>query len=233
MTRVLFLDDGGVLSDNERRATQWRAHVGEFLARELGGDPAAWQEANRLALARLDKRFYDAASRSRFRPGSYWRQDGVLWLADMCAHVKVPMPAEDAAAEIAQRASRYVTERVRAFYPDVIATLRELRARGHIVHTSSGAMEADLDGYLRAEGVRDLFGTLYGSDIVDTWKLGPDFYRAVLAHSGADAHDAVTVDDSRAAVGWARDCGMKALLLRRDDPSGDLRSLADLLRALA
>jgi hypothetical protein len=44
---VLFLDDGGVLNDNTVRGPQWRRLVGEYFAPRLGGDPAAWAEANR------------------------------------------------------------------------------------------------------------------------------------------------------------------------------------------
>jgi hypothetical protein len=47
--RVVFLDDGGVLNDNERRAPEWRRLLGEFFAPRLGGTPEAWRgEPDRL-----------------------------------------------------------------------------------------------------------------------------------------------------------------------------------------
>jgi len=42
--RVVFLDDGGVLNDNDRRAVEWRRLLGEFFAPRLGGTPEAWGE---------------------------------------------------------------------------------------------------------------------------------------------------------------------------------------------
>lgn len=223
-----------MLSDNERRTRQWQQHVGDFLSRELGGAPARWAEANRYAIERSWERFRDPA-RARRDVREYIHSDGRVWLADMCAQAGVALPDRDRIDDIVERAGRYVTERVRAFYPEVAEALRSLRARGYVLYTSSGNIEADLDGYLRAEGVRELFRTLYGSDIVNTWKLGPQFYSAILAHAGIPPGDAVMVDDSRRAVDWARASGMRALLLGRDGSASGpdvIRSLADLIAAL-
>jgi FMN phosphatase YigB (HAD superfamily) len=229
---VLFLDDGGVLSDNERRAGEWRRHLGAFLARELGGDPAAWAAANVPAVERAWACWQEAARRAE-KVHLAMREYDLVWLRDMAARVGATLPAdEDRVIELTRRTSRYVTERVRAFYPDVAPALRALRAGGHTLHTASGAVSADLEGYLRAERARDLFGTLYGVDIVDTWKASPDYYVAIFAHAGVKASAAIVVDDSRDAVGWARLTGAKAFLLSRDG-GGDLRLLADLVRALA
>ncbi len=231
---VLFLDDGGVLSDNERRAPQWRVHLGAFLSRELGGDPAAWGSANVPAFERSWARWLEAM-RARKGLRDAMRDYDLYWLREMASRVGVPLPADDdRVVELTRRTSRYVTERVRAFYPHVVASLRELHRRGHTLHTASGALEADLDGYLRAEGVRELFITLYGTDIVDTWKDGPEYYRMVFAHAGVEARDALVVDDQPSAVAWAREAGAQARWLARegDAPGDALRSLADLLERL-
>src|SRR5437867_122135 len=39
---------------------------------------------------------------------------------------------------------------------------------------------------------RDLFDRVYGSALVNTWKFGPEYYRAVLAESGVDPDRPVT-----------------------------------------
>lgn len=229
---MLFLDDGGVLSDNERRAGEWRRHLGVFLARELGGDEAAWAAANVPAVERAWDRWQEAARRGE-KLRNAMRDYDLLWLREMARRVGATLPVdEERVIQLTRRTSRYVTERVRAFYPDVAPALRALREGGHTLHTASGAIAADLDGYLRAERVRELFGTLYGVDIVDTWKAAPDYYVAIFAHAGVRASEAIVVDDSREAVGWARSAGAKAFLLSREG-GGDLRSLADLVHALA
>jgi len=165
MTRAIFLDDGGVLSDNERRHEHWTRLAGEYLARELGGDPARWGEANRYAAARLMARLEDPRNRAG----------------------------------------------------------------------SSGATKADLDGYLRAEGTRDLFGTRYGVDVVDVWKDGPGFYAAAFEHARVRPDDAVVVDDKLHNVESARVAGARAFLLDRGGGPGQadaLRSLDELVTKL-
>ncbi len=234
MKPMIFLDDGGVLSDNERRAPQWRRHVGTFLAGELGGDPEAWGEANRVAFERAWARFTSPARRTR-EPREFVRSDGRVWLVDMCRELGLDAPPLESMDDIVARAGRYVTERVRAFYPEATEALRALHARGHVLHTASNQTEADLNGYLRAEGVRELFTNLYGADVVNVWKDSPDYYRAIFAHAGVDPRNAVVVDDGPKAVAWARGAGALAFLMARTggaDDRGLLRSLADLLQVL-
>lgn len=235
MKTVLFLDDGGVLSDNTRRGAQWRRHLGEFLSREVGGEAATWGHANVPVFERAWAQWLEAM-RDGKRLRDAMREYDLFWVRGMAERVGVALPADEAhVIELARRTVRHVTERVRAFYPDVLPAVRALHARGYALHTASGALEADLDGYLRAEGVRELFGTLYGTDIVDIWKDGPAYYVAIFAHAGVDPHDAVVVDDSQSAVEWARSIGANVFLLDRSSTTGrnTLRSLADLKRALA
>ena len=44
---TLFIDDGGVLNDNSRRAPEFQRLVAQFFPPRLGGEPAAWAEGNR------------------------------------------------------------------------------------------------------------------------------------------------------------------------------------------
>ena len=53
----IFLDDGGVLNDNDRRGAEWRRLIGEFLSPRLGGEPLAWGAANRIVFDAQWKRF--------------------------------------------------------------------------------------------------------------------------------------------------------------------------------
>ena len=54
---IIFLDDGGVLNDNERRAVEWQRLIGKYLSPRLGGEPLRWAEANRVVFAEQWKRF--------------------------------------------------------------------------------------------------------------------------------------------------------------------------------
>ena len=51
--RNIFLDDGGVMSDNELRPPQWQRLLGEFMALRLGREPLEWAEANKDTAERV------------------------------------------------------------------------------------------------------------------------------------------------------------------------------------
>ena len=66
-------------------------------------------------------------------------------------------------------------------------------------------------------GTRELFGRVYGSDLLNVWKAGPAYYRAILADIETDPATAVVIDDSDRAIAWAGECGLRGVLVRRQD----------------
>lgn len=227
--RNVFVDCHGVITDGERVTAEWRRLLAEFFVPRLGGMPEAWAEANRHALARTIERL-QRPGRVRTHPRDYWREDDLVWLADMCEQVGVPTPARGFAGELVREAVSFVTAHADASRPGAPEALRELARRGYVLYTASGDLSENLDRYLRRLGARDLFRETYGSDLVGTWKDGPEFYRAVLAHSGVRAHDALIIDDQPRSIEWARQCGIAGILVSPDRPP---RSLADVAGALS
>jgi HAD superfamily hydrolase (TIGR01509 family) len=210
--RVLFLDDGGVMSDNPRRGEQWRHLVGEYFAPRLGGTHAAWAEANRAA---TDVLFEPANWRERLRASADYRGFDLRyqldWLDAMCRHVGVAMPPAEDAYDMARAATASITRRVRAAIPGVAEAIRLLHAEGYTLYTASGEPSDDLEGYLDGMGVRGCFMRLYGPDLVDTFKTGPAYYERIFADAGVDPARAVVVDDNADAVAWARQAGAQAV----------------------
>jgi hypothetical protein len=60
---AIFLDDGGVMNDNDVRGKQWQQLVAEYLSPRLGGEPDKWSAANRLVAPRVWQNFTRALSR--------------------------------------------------------------------------------------------------------------------------------------------------------------------------
>ena len=219
---TIFIDDGGVMSDNELREPQWRRLVGEFLAPRLGGTQEALAEANRLVFEPLFREYEEMV---RDHPDSdylsYW--DGYLhrWLRGMGEHAGVATPEGDECVRLAWETSAFVTSRVKAAYPGAVEAIRELRARGHTLHTASGGHSADLAGYLEAMGVRGLFDRLYGPDLVNDFKAGTSFYERIFADAAVEPRNALVVDDSPRCVGWAREVGATGVLVSSDSAPAD------------
>jgi HAD superfamily hydrolase (TIGR01509 family) len=235
---VLFVDKGGVLVDNYDLAPQWRRRIGEYLAPRLGGRPEDWGAANVPAFERQWKRFQVAAAAGG--PADirgFFAKDARLWLLDMCDGVGIERPSGDVADTIAADTVSYVKARLNIPAPRALVGLRSLRARGVVLHTASADAHDDLVEFLERVGGRDLFDRVYGSDLVNTWKFGPDYYRAVLADSGVDPARAAVIDDSPQALEWARECGLRGFLVeRRDGETFDdavARTFAEVARAIA
>lgn len=105
---TIFLDDGGVMNDNERRSAEWRRLIGEFLSPRLGGTPEAWGEANGVVFERQWRRF-EAWQLQRIAAGEWGDFFGSAVerersLREMCEHVGVM-------ARMVMRASRWRAKR--------------------------------------------------------------------------------------------------------------------------
>lgn len=235
---VLFIDDGDVMNENERRGPQWQRLVGQFFAPLLGGTPARWAEANRVVAPRLWDAFAIAAvDRVDADYEAFARAYELAWLHDMCQEVGVPVPAAAESRALARRANAFVCPRVDAAYPGVVDAIRALHARGYQLHTASGEESSALDGYLVGMGVRECFGRLHGADLVCATKSGPTYYARVFADARVAPAAVLVVDNSPAALAWAAQIGAKTALVgpAHGDHEPDLRiaGLADLPSALS
>jgi HAD superfamily hydrolase (TIGR01509 family) len=239
MTRpALFIDDGGVMNENARRARQWQRLVGQYFAARLGGASQAWAAANADVVNRL---FADYEAHFDADPGTsflkYWASYQQAWLSGMCTAVGVALPADRSAwSDLCRECESFVTRRVRAAYPGVVQVIRKLHAAGYVLRTASGERSWELEGYLAGMGVRSCFVDLYGVDLVDTAKASRLFYERIFSHAGVAPDAALVVDDSERALDWAADLGARTVLCRAEPPTNSrhlhVRQLADLSRVL-
>ena len=213
---TLFIDKGGVLVDNTVLSAQYRRLLGEFLPTELGGDPDAWANANVGAASRAFARYQQASMSAPTTSIREWFNEDVRrWLYEMCDEVGRPRPPAAQADRIANGAHEYVRRRVDIRAPRIVERLRHFHRQGLTLHVASGDQHADLVGYLDTMGTLELFGRVYGSDLLNVWKSSPAYYRAVLADTETDPAVAVVIDDSESAIAWAAECGLRGAQVRR------------------
>ena len=217
---VLFVDKGGVLIDNaEDLGPQWRRLIGEFLSRRLGGSARAWGDANVPAFERqLERWRAEMAKRGPADIRGFFAKDARLWFLDMCDAAGFARPADEEAERIAAETVDYVKAHLEIRPPEKgLLALCALKRRGLVLHMASGDSHGDLVEFLERIGARDLFDRVYGSDLVNTWKFGPEYYRAILRDSGVDADRAAVIDDSPKALSWARQSGLRVFQVARRD----------------
>lgn len=212
-TQTVFLDAGGVLIDSSVMAEPWQRAVAEHFAPKLGGTAEQWRAANIIAHVRWTARVNEAARKAGPRKGS---RDAHLaartaWLVDMCEQVGVAAPEDvDAAAE---EGIRVCARRAVVPFGDAVAGVRSLREGGYRLFTSSGEPSWEIASYLEGMGIREPFEQTYGCDLLDRWKTGPHYYRAICEDAGIDPRRAVAVDDNAVVLDWAAKLRMRTFLV--------------------
>jgi FMN phosphatase YigB (HAD superfamily) len=70
--------------------------------------------------------------------------------------------------------------------------------------------------------------------LIDAFKTGPEYYARILSAENLRPDEALFLDDSPRALGWAREAGSRTLLVGQQDQDGFERiaSLAELPRWL-
>lgn len=224
---MIFLDDGGVMNDLGVRRSQWTRMVAEFFAPKLGGTFEAWSAANSEVISRiLSAESWQARLRASKDYVSFDRQYWIDWLRWTCDLVGVLAPPDADCVALGHAASRYITPRVRAALPGVVAAIRMLRQQGFVLHTASGESSEDLDSYLRGMEVRECFDRLYGPDLLDTFKDGPLFYERMFAAASVAPQNALVVDDNAIAAAWAAQAGSKTVLITAAQSSSTSATLS-------
>ena len=217
---IIFLDDGGVMNDNEVRGPQWQHLVGEYFPPILGGASEAWADANRAYMEQMFDPVQWEARLQAFTDYHSWDAAYQFdWINGMCVSVGVTTPPAEAAIELAHQASAHILTRVQSAFPGAIDAILALHAAGYTLHTASGESSRELNGYLNGMGVRHCFGCLYGPDLINLHKIGPEYFTCILADCGVAPDTALILDDRRHVTDWIAAAGARPLLV---DPAAPL-----------
>jgi len=208
----IFLDDGGVITDKQRRAAEFGRLVGGCFVPLLGGTEEAWTRAHRVVVDRLaDPQSASALAAADFV--GFYRAYQLRWVAGMCELLGLPTLPEEECLDLAYRALAWITRRIHAALPGAVEAICLLLRQGYVLHTASGACSLELAGYFEGMGVRHCFGRLYGADLINTFKEGPEYYARLFADVGVQPAEALVVDDHAEAINWAAALGARTVLL--------------------
>ena len=122
-------------------------------------------------------------------------------------------------------------------FPEVAATLRDLRARGFALGVLSNAGEAMLAKALVATGIDNLFATVLSVERVRKFKTAPEAYSLGPQAFGVPAQELALVSSNGWDAAGAAAFGYRAFWINRNDaprerfgaaPAGEGRTMADL-----
>lgn len=229
MARIeyVFLDNGGVLTDNRRRAPQYRRLVAEYFAPRYGGTPASWEEANMNTFLPAWERFLDRVANwqdGRDLAQAEWLYNAD-WLRFLFAAAGVNAPEdEDECARIGKAAERWINPQIVTLFPGVEEAVGALALR-YRVFTASDGFSGPLSETLAP--IASAFERLYGPDIVNVPKSsGRLYYDAVFAHAGVDPSRALVLDDNLTNIRAARETGARTVYVTpQPDPVYDVPSI--------
>jgi putative hydrolase of the HAD superfamily len=141
--------------------------------------------------------------------------DGLDDLRDRCATVLIETLAlpglDNASARCAMLGALHFVP-----YPEVAATLRELRGRGHELVVVSN-WDCSLPDWLAGAGLLELVDAVVTSAVVRAAKPDPAIFDAALEIAGAGREQSLHVGDSfDKDVAGARAAGIRPVLLCRD-----------------
>jgi FMN phosphatase YigB (HAD superfamily) len=228
--RVVYLDDGGVLNDNERRAPEWRRLLGEWFTPRLGGTPEAWAAANTIVIEDIWRDWQRLQARGDEVGPDWWPAQHRRWLTGMCERVGVAVPAD---IEGTARASQlHVMRNIDCAYADAAPAMRALHAKETTLHLASGGQAWELEAYMRRMGVWELIGRPYGADLIGANKTNRRFYERIAEDSGVDPGDAIVVDSHAEPLEWADSVGFRTVHLDRLGTGSRFTRIASLAEVL-
>ncbi|KAF9317477.1 hypothetical protein BG003_000739 [Podila horticola] len=150
MPTAIFLDSGGVINDNKRRAPQWLHHLGEFFpTTRLGGTAEVWSNANRQVVKPFFSRWHEYMQQATDEASSNNKNDGespnvaviferihlTEWMKQMCSSAAESLPelkellpglSDQELFVLAKQAYQYTLQRVRADFPGAVDAIRKL-----------------------------------------------------------------------------------------------------------
>ena len=92
--------------------------------------------------------------------------------------------------------------------PEVIETLKALRAEGHSLNVLTASPHITLDPCLKRIGIFDMFDNVWSCDDFATNKSNPEIYRMAAERLGCNVQDVIFLDDNYNADKTAKSAGM-------------------------
>jgi HAD superfamily hydrolase (TIGR01509 family) len=209
---IVFLDVGGVINEKCQQTGEFGRLVGDFFASLSGGTSQAWAIAHSVVTDRLLSQESVSVQTASDYMSFYWTYQ-LNWVRGMYGLLNIPVPPEEECIDLAYRAIAWIAQRTQAVLPSAVETIRALHEQDYRLHTASGACSIEIAGYLEGMQVRHCFGRLYGADLINTFKGGPEYYARIFADVGILPAEALVVDDSLSAIAWAAQAGAKTVLV--------------------
>lgn len=207
---TIFLDFDDTLSDPTPFFSQFAREIGGYLSLRFGGEPSAWAKATADMLVAVEddyKRRFVGNPTNGYLEWLRALRFRSLHLVFEAMAMPVPPDAERFSLQVQFEA----LSQCNAAFFGAEQALAALKAQGCALHMASGQESEYLRGGLTGMGLVQYVDRLFGPDLVDCAKEGPEYYARVFAATGVRGEGAIVVDDYPPAIRWALTQGAKVI----------------------
>ena len=188
---AIFFDDGGVMNDNRLRGIQWQKMIAEYFSPKYGGEPHKWAEANFIFIQEVLSEQSDELPEYDI----YYNDYRTRWIESLFDYVGIECPPKELHTKIYEEAVDNITPNVKAAFPGVVDTIRNLHTQGFRLFTASAENSFELKGYLRGMRIVEYFDKIYGPDLINTHKFEESYYFRIFDDLNLDPRKAIIVED--------------------------------------
>ena len=206
---VLLFDFDDTLSEQSAFLLHYARAIGDALASGFGGDAEAWTRATADMLQTLEAQYV-----ARFvadPPGYNAWYDTMHPQAMALVFGNMGLPVPPDAAALSRETQRVALAQCDATFEGARDAVRSLHASGYTLHLASGNDSGHLRGALAGAKLSPCFDRLFGPDLLDCAKEGPEYYVRVFHALDIAPADALVIDNDPAALAWALDVGARAI----------------------
>lgn len=216
---VLFFDFDDTLSEQTPFLLLYARALGKLLAPHPH-ESELWTQS---AADMLEGLANDYAARFTNNPRNGYN----AWLNIMRAQAvhglfarhNLPVPTDPKA--LALRLQDAALRQCNALLPGAQEAVRTLYDAGYTLHVASANDSEHLRSALAGAELERYFTTLFGPDLIDCAKEGPEFYACLFAFLHLPPEQAIIIDNDPLALAWAMQAGARGIqvnLLPQETP---------------
>jgi phosphoglycolate phosphatase-like HAD superfamily hydrolase len=230
---TILFDFDDTLSDPIPFFLQFAREIGAYLSPRFGKKPEAWEKAAADMLIAVQEDYWERFGGNPTNGYLDWlhslRRRSLQWMFDA---VELPLPPD--VERLARELQFEALSRCHAGFLGAGEAVAALHRAGYPLHMASGQESDYLCGGLTGLVLTPYFGRLFGPDLIDCAKEGPEYYHRVFAALGVQGEDVIVVDDYPPAIGWAVSTGAQVIqaqlspVIREPVQPGIVATLTDL-----
>ncbi len=206
---ILLFDFDDTLSEQSAFVLQYVQAIGNALASGFGGDAEDWTQAATDMLQTLEAEYIARFSSDPTGYNVWYDTIHTQAMALMFGGMGLPVPPH---AEALSRSTQQIAlAQCDSCFEGAQDVVHTLHAAGYTLHLASGNDSGLLHGAIAGANLTASFDRLFGPDLIDCAKEGPEYYVRLFRALNIAPADALVIDNDPNAIGWALALGAQAV----------------------